>query len=62
MAGSDGAALDAATLAPLAEALKGECQVHESEHSNFKDGVYGEEWLTQQFGLETPSLPPHWQP
>ena len=62
MAGSDGAGLGADTLAPLVEALGGECQVHESEHSGFRDGVYSEEWLTRQFGLEAPSLPPHWQP
>jgi cephalosporin-C deacetylase len=62
MAGSDGAGLAAATLEPLVEALGGECQVHESEHSGFKDGVYSEEWLTRQFGLAAPSLPPHWQP
>ena len=62
MAGSDGAGLAADTLEPLVQGLKGETLVHESEHSGFRDGVYSEEWLTQQFGLAAPSLPPHWQP
>ena len=62
MAGSAGDALDAAALAPLVRAIAGECAVHQSEHSGYKDGVYSEEWLTRQFGMPAPSLPPHWQP
>lgn len=61
MAGADGAALDAAALDPLAQAIAGETEVHQSEHSGYKDGVYSEEWLTRQFGMAEPSLPPHWQ-
>ena len=62
MAGADGAALDATALDPMVQAIRGDCQVHKSEHSGYKDGVYSEEWLTRQFGLPAPSLPPHWQP
>ncbi len=62
MAGADGASLDAAALQPLVASLKGNCDVHESEHSGYRDGVFSEEWLTSQFGLAQPSLPPHWQP
>ena len=62
MAGADGAALDATALDPMVQAIMGDCQVHKSEHSGYKDGVYSEEWLTRQFGLPAPSLPPHWQP
>ncbi len=61
MAGADGAALDAAALDPLAQAIAGPTEVHQSEHSGYKDGVYSEEWLTRQFGMAEPSLPPHWQ-
>ena len=62
MAGADGAALDAAALDPMVQSIRGDCQVHKSEHSGYKDGVYSEEWLTREFGLPAPSLPPHWQP
>lgn len=62
MAGADGDALDAAALAPLVQAIAGECEIHKSEHSGYKDGVYSEEWLTRRFGMAAPSLPPHWQP
>ena len=62
MAGAPGTALDAAALQPLAQAIKGDTDVHEAEHSGYKDGVFSEEWLTRQFGLAAPSLPPHWQP
>jgi cephalosporin-C deacetylase len=62
MAGSDGESLDEATLQPLVESVKGPCEVHKSQHSGFRDGVFSEEWLTRQFGLPGPSLPPHWQP
>ena len=62
MAGADGAALDATALDPMVQAIRGDCQVHKSEHSGYKDGVYSEEWLTREFGLPAPSLPPHWQP
>ena len=62
MAGADGTALDAAALESLVQAIKGDTDVHEAEHSGYKDGVFSEEWLTRQFGLAAPSLPPHWQP
>ena len=61
MADADGGALDAAALAPLAQSLAGGCEVYESQHSGYLDGVRNEEWLTRQFGLAAPSLPPHWQ-
>ena len=61
IAGADGASLDAAALEPLARSIPGGCELHKSEHSGFKDGVHSEQWLTRQFGLPEPSLPPHWQ-
>ena len=61
MAEADGASLDTAALAPLVQAIQGETQTHKSERSGFKDGVFSEEWLTRQFGLASPSLPPQWQ-
>ena len=61
MAGADGSALDAATLQPLIGDIRGETTVHKAEHSGYRDGRYAEEWLSEQFGMAEPSLPPHWQ-
>jgi cephalosporin-C deacetylase len=62
MTGGDATGLNADDIGLLAQAVNGESEVYESQHSGYKDGVYSEEWLTRQFGLEAPSLPPHWQP
>lgn len=61
MAGADGSALDAAALDPLRQAIPGPTETHTSEHSGYKDGRYSEEWLSRQFGMAEPSLPPHWR-
>ena len=61
VSGSAGTALDAASLDPLIQAVGVETEVHKSENSGYKDGVFMEEWLTCQFGLADPSLPPHWR-
>ena len=61
MTDADGGPLDTAALAPLLQAIQGETQTHKSERSGFKDGVFSEEWLTREFGLAAPNLPPHWQ-
>ena len=62
MAGADGSALQSAALEPLTQAIRGETTVHKAEHSGYRDGRYAEEWLSRQFGMAEPSLPPHWQP
>ena len=62
MADADGAARDAAALEPLTQAIRGDTTVHKAEHSGYRDGRYAEEWLSRQFGMAQPSLPPHWQP
>lgn len=61
MAGAHGSALDASALEPLTQAIQGETDVHEAEHSGFKDGRHSEEWLSGRFGMSEPSLPPHWR-
>ena len=61
MAGADGSALDAASLDPLVRAIGGATDVHAAEHSGYRDGRHSEEWLSRQFGMAEPSLPPHWQ-
>ncbi len=51
----------ASLAAPLVEAMAGEVEVKESEHSRYKDGVYQEQWVARQFGFEDAILPAHWQ-
>jgi cephalosporin-C deacetylase len=45
----------------LNEAKGGESEVRESEHSSYKDGLYQERWLSQQFGFADVIVPAHWQ-
>lgn len=54
--------MDAETIAPLLEAIDGTAELHDSEHSSYKDGLSMEEWITQQLGFSQPILPEHWQP
>ena len=61
MAGAHGSATDPSALQTLVQGIQGETDVHEAEHSGFKDGRHSEEWLSRQFGMTEPSLPPHWQ-
>ena len=48
-------------VAPLVEALAGETDVRESERSSFKDGMFQERWIADQFGFEDIIVPAHWQ-
>ena len=61
MAGAHGSALDASALSSLIGDIPGETDVHEAEHSGYRDGRFSEEWLSRQFGMSEPSLPPHWR-
>jgi len=61
MAQGQGEFLDAPTLEPLAQSLPGRVDVHQSEHSSFKDGVFVERWLTREFGFRRAILPARWR-
>ena len=61
IAGADGELLDAEILDPLVQSLSADVDLYRTQHSSYKDNVYIEEWVTQQFGLAAPILPPHWQ-
>ena len=61
MVGGDGDLLNSKILQPLVQALQGEVEVHKAEHSSYKDGLFQEQWITRQLGLEKPILPEHWQ-
>jgi len=61
MAGAKGELLSPETLRPLVQDLEGRVTVHETEHSSYKDGLYGEEWVAREFGFESAVLPEHWR-
>ena len=63
MAGPTGSSLSGDALAPLVRALRGPVTVHESEQSNYKDGLYAEQWMAEQCGVTDVQriLPEHWR-
>ena len=56
--GSNG--ISAQYLETVVQAISGPAQLHESEHSNYRDGAFAEVWLSERLGIE-PCLPPHWR-
>ena len=61
LGGADGELLDGETLDPLLQVLDGRVELHKTEHSSYKDGLFAEEWVTRQLGLEQAILPEHWR-
>jgi cephalosporin-C deacetylase len=63
MAGAPGTLLDAASLDPVAAALRGRVVVHASEQSSYRDGLYAERWMAEQLGIADLEdiLPEHWR-
>src|SRR5262249_6193319 len=63
MAGAPGTLLDASAPQPLIKAMPGQVTVYASEQSNYKDGLYTEQWMAAQCGItELQSiLSEHWR-
>jgi len=63
MAGAPGTLLDGPALAPLVTALQGQVTVYDSAQSNYKDGLYVEQWMAAQCGITDVQsiLPEHWR-
>jgi len=63
VAGAPGALLDAPTFEPLVRAMQGQGTVYASEQSNYKDGLYTEQWMAAQCGITDLQsiLPEHWR-
>ena len=59
--GTEGEILDPPTLRPLLDSVAGEVEVHATEHSSYRDGLFVEKWLARKLGLGDPILPEHWQ-
>src|SRR5215813_4041100 len=51
IAGAPGSLLDAPTMEPLVTALQGQVTVYASEQSNYKDGLYTEQWMAAQCSI-----------
>lgn len=52
---------DPNAVAPLTQALGDRCEAKAGENSSSKDGLYQENWLSQQLGFSDAILPAHWQ-
>jgi cephalosporin-C deacetylase len=63
VAGAPGTLLDRVALTPLVTALRGRATVYESEQSTYMDGLYVEQWMAAQCGIEDVQtiLPEHWR-
>lgn len=62
VAGSPGSVIDASVLLPLQASLSKECQLFESQDSSFRDGLYSEQWITENLVSNDvdPIVPLHW--
>ena len=61
MAGAPGSPTGPEALAPIAEALDADAEIHASRQSSYLDGVHQERWIHDQLGLGDPILPEHWR-
>src|SRR5262245_27042705 len=63
MAGAPGTLFDAHALKPLVDAHPGRVTVHESAQSLYRDGLYAEQWIAGQCGIDDLQsiLPEHWR-
>ena len=52
---------DSKELKPLISALEGETEIRMSERSSYKDGLFQERWISNQFGFSDSIIPWHWQ-
>jgi cephalosporin-C deacetylase-like acetyl esterase len=57
--GAAGELMDREAMRPLLNELGHHVELHETEHSGYKDGLAAEEWLAGQNGLES-LLPEAW--
>lgn len=48
-------------VSPLADAMAGSVEIRASAGSMYKDGLYEENWMAQQFGFEAAIIPASWQ-
>ena len=58
---ADGGLLDGQALEPLLDSMSTAGHLHRSERSQYKDGVFTEQWVAQQVGMDHLALPEHWR-
>jgi cephalosporin-C deacetylase len=56
-----GGFLDRDGLSSLLDAFPDQPDVYESQQSNYKDGMFVEQWVSDRFGFDAPILPEHWR-
>ncbi len=60
-AGPPNSAMDQRGLAHLTTTFAGPVTVHESENSDYRDGLFAYRWVSSEIGFEAPILPEHWR-
>ena len=61
MAGPEGSPTGPEALAPIAETIAADVEIHPSQQSSYLDGLHQERWLHDQLDLGDPILPEHWR-
>ena len=61
MAGAPGNLLDGSALEPVRSGISGEAEIHDSENSSYRDGLFVEEWIARKFGYAEAIVPEHWR-
>ena len=56
-----GGFLDRDGLSSLLSAFPDQPDVYESQQSNYKDGMFVEQWVSDRLGFDAPILPEHWR-
>ena len=61
MAGAPGSLFDGPALESVRSGISGEAEIHDSENSSYRDGLFVEEWIAGKFGYAEAVLPEHWR-
>ncbi len=61
MAGPPGSLLSGSKLEAVRSLIAGDSEIHDSENSSYKDGLFVEEWIASKFGYAEAIVPEHWR-
>ena len=61
MAGPPGSLLGGSTLEAVRGIIVGDAEIHDSENSSYRDGLFVEEWIAKRFGYAEAIVPEHWR-
>ncbi|MCH7652743.1 MAG: acetylxylan esterase [Chloroflexi bacterium] len=61
MAGAPGSLLSGSALESVRSGISGEAEIHDSESSSYRDGLFVEEWIARKFGYAEAIVPEGWR-